>query len=93
MNIHFSRTEIEGSRDALSDVLDRIEALGLHERERTINGKRVLLEVCGERNRLYEADFTVRRTNHGPGYEITMPYSSTASRQTLHRSGSSCARP
>lgn len=68
MKIHFYQIEITDSRDAVSDVLDRIRGLSLENRERDINDKTVFLERNNKQGGLYEMDFTQRRIQNGPGY-------------------------
>lgn len=68
MKIHFYQIEITDSRDAVSDVLDRIRGLSLENRERDINDKTVFLERNNKQGELYEMDFTQRRIQNGPGY-------------------------
>lgn len=68
MKIHFYQTEITDSRDALSDILDKIYLLSLEDRERDIKGKTVFLERNSKQGGLYEMDFTQRRIQNGPGY-------------------------
>ena len=68
MKIHFYRTDVADSVDEVGDVLMRLKAMSLEDRECIVNGKTMFLERCHARKGLHEMEFTQRRTHNGPGY-------------------------